>query len=318
MEPDFFKSTQGYRVQKTLRQSVSFQGVGLHSGLKAELKLHPAPANHGIIFERTDLNPKIKIPAHFKSVISTALATSLGFKNSPELRVSTVEHLMATLYSLGITNVIAEINGPEVPILDGSAGLFIQKILEAGITLQPYSNKILQILKPIKVYNNGTVCELLPRENLRLTTSVDFSHPSIGLQTFALDLTPESFRREVSEARTFGFQSDLDKLRAQNLALGASIENVLAFSENSILNPEGLRFSDECVRHKLLDAIGDLALCGCWIQGELVSFRGGHSIHLTLLQSLETQPTHWRIIRPEPIRTPFNSLHKRQQRDMAI
>lgn len=318
MELAFFKSAEGYRVQKTIRHTISFEGVGLHSGVLARLRLHPAPANQGILFERTDLANKVKIPANFKSVISTALATSLGVKDQPQLRVSTVEHLMAALYALGITNITAEINGPEVPILDGSAAIFIREILAAGVELQPFTQKTLQILKPIKVYRDGTICELLPRENLRLTTSVDFPHPSIGLQTFALDLTPEAFINNVAEARTFGFQSDLDKLRSKNLALGASIDNVLAFSETSILNPEGSRYPDECVRHKLLDAIGDLALCGCWIQGELVSFRGGHSIHLMLLQSLESHPSHWKLLSSEPIRLGFNSKNKKPDRHLAF
>lgn len=307
MELNFSSSTEGYRVQKTISQPIIFEGVGLHSGIEATLKLYPAPTNHGIVFERIDLSPRIKIPAYFKSVIGTSMATSLGVATRPEYRISTVEHLMAALYALGITNLIAEINGPEIPILDGSATVFIKKILKAGIELQPFSHKILRILKPIKVYRDGTVCELLPRENLRLTTSVDFPHPAIGLQTFALDLTPETFKTDIAEARTFGFQADLEKLRSRNLAKGASLKNVLAFSSDGILNPEGSRFPDECVRHKLLDAIGDLALCGCWIEGELVSFRGGHSIHLTLLESLEKQPSHWKLVPAEPLRMGFKN-----------
>lgn len=310
MDVTFFKTTEGYRVQKTLGEAVIFEGIGLHSGVKAQLKLSPAPANQGIQFIRTDLASRVSIPAHFTSVVSTALATSLGNEIDSNARVSTVEHLMAALYALGITNVTAEINGPEIPILDGSASVFVREILKTGIELQPYTHKTLRILKPIKVYRDGTICELLPRNNLRLTTSVDFSHPSIGLQTFALDLTPDTFTNQVADARTFGFQSDLDKLRSKNLALGASIENVLAFSNSSILNPEGARYPDECVRHKLLDAIGDLALCGCWIQGELVSFRGGHSIHLMLLQALEKHPNHWQLIQSEPLRNNFSMKRK--------
>jgi len=305
-----FNTSEGYRVQKTISEVVSFEGIGLHSGIKAKLKLRPASVNQGIVFIRTDLAERTAIPAYFTSVVSTALATSIGSKEDPNNRVSTVEHLMAALYALGITNVTAEINGPEIPILDGSASEFIKGILKVGIELQPFTHKTLRILKPIKVYRDGTVCELLPRNNLRLTTSVDFPHPSIGLQTFALDLTPDTFIQQVSKARTFGFQSDLEKLRAKNLALGASIENVLAFSETDILNPEGSRYPDECVRHKLLDAIGDLALCGCWIQGELVSFRGGHSIHLMLLQALDNHPNHWELLPSEPLRKPYLSRQK--------
>ncbi|MFM8313517.1 MAG: UDP-3-O-acyl-N-acetylglucosamine deacetylase [Deltaproteobacteria bacterium] len=313
MEASFFSNVESYRVQKTLSKTVVFKGIGLHSGVKAELKLNPAPENHGITFERTDLKYACFIPAHFSSVVGTSLATTLGLKDAPEYRISTVEHLMAALYALGITNLKIELRGPEIPILDGSASIFIRDILRAGLELQPYSHKILKVLKPIKVYREGTICELLPRENLRLTTSVDFPHPAIGLQTFALDLTPKSFHTEVAEARTFGFQADLTKLQSRNLALGASVENVLAFSEDSILNPEGARFPDECVRHKLLDALGDLALCGCWIEGELVSFRGGHSIHLTLLQSLEAHRTHWKLLPAEPLKISLKSRFTQQQ-----
>lgn len=314
MDSKFFSTIEGYRIQKTLSVPVSFKGVGLHSGVSSDLKLIPAPVNHGILFERIDLPRKHLIPAHFKSVVSTSLATSIGFKEDPAYRVSTVEHLMAALYALGITNLKIELKGPEIPILDGSATIFIRDILHSGIELQPFSHQKLEVVKPIKVYREGTVCELLPRESLRLTTSVDFPHPAIGLQTFALDLTPKSFNDEIAQARTFGFQSDLEKLRANNLALGASMENVLAFSETEIMNPEGPRFSDECVRHKLLDAIGDLALCGSWIAGELVSFRGGHSIHLTLLQSLKQHASHWKLIPAEPLKVSL----KRQIRQPVV
>lgn len=312
MDSNFFSTTAGYKVQKTISNRIKFKGIGLHSGTESELTLIPAPANYGIIFERTDLPKPCVIPAHFSSIVCTSLATTLGHVSNPSWKISTVEHLMAALYALGITNLKIDIKGSEIPILDGSASIFIKEILDTGLELQPYSHKVLKVTKPIKVYREGTVCELLPRENLRLTTSVDFPHPSIGLQTFALDLTPKSFHQDVAEARTFGFQSDLKRLQSNNLALGASIENVLAFSEDAIINPEGSRFPDECVRHKLLDAIGDLALCGCWIEGELVSFRGGHSIHLTLLQSLEKHPTHWKLIPAEPLRISFKHSSKKQ------
>ena len=206
------------------------------------------------------------------------------------------------------TNVRVEVSGPEIPILDGSAVDYIEGILNCGVELQNYSQPILKILKPIKVHHDGTICELLPRERLRLTTSVDFPHPIIGLQTYALELTPEAFYNEISRARTFGFQSDLEKLQARNLALGASLENVLAFSDSAVLNPEGARYAEECVRHKLLDAIGDLALCGCWIEGEMVSFRGGHSIHLTLLKTLKEFKSHWEYIPSEPL---HSDIHMR-------
>jgi UDP-3-O-[3-hydroxymyristoyl] N-acetylglucosamine deacetylase len=298
---DFFSGTEGYRVQKTLRKPCVFKGHGIHSGLPSTIQLIPCEPNTGTIFLKNEGKQSFKIPAHFDYVTSTSLATSLGLKGMPESRVSTVEHLLAALFALGINNVLVEVQGPEIPILDGSALPFIEGILDAGIELQDYSSKILRILKPIKVYEHGAICELLPRKQLRLTTSIDFNHPQIGAQTFAMDVTPRSFADQIGCARTFGFLSDLDRLKSKNLALGASLDNVLGFSEEGILNPEGMRFSDECVRHKWLDALGDLALCGSWVEGELVSFRGGHAIHLALLKALNNHKTHWELSKPESL-----------------
>jgi UDP-3-O-[3-hydroxymyristoyl] N-acetylglucosamine deacetylase len=292
---DYFSSTQSYRIQKSLRRVVRFEGIGLHTGLPVTLELHPAGTNHGIVFERTDLDRPVHLLAHFDAVVATSMATTLGLRDRPEAKVGTIEHLMAALYGLGITNVLARVDAPEIPILDGSANPFIEAILDAGIDFQPFSQPVLRVHKPVKVFRDGVICELLPRERLRLTTSVDFPHPSIGLQTFALEVTPGAFIEQVCAARTFGFLKDVERLRGNNLALGASVENVLAFSDDGVVNAEGARFPDECVRHKLLDAIGDLALMGCWIEGEMVSFRGGHSLHLSLLQALREHPTHWEI-----------------------
>ena len=169
------------------------------------------------------------------------------------------------------------------------------------VEIQPYSTQTLKIHKPIRVYQKGGACELLPRDRLRITASIDFPHPEIGAQTYAVELTPQIFKNSISKARTFGFYQDLEKLRALDLAKGASLQNVLAFSEDSLINPEGTRFQEECVRHKILDAIGDLALCGCWIEGELVSFKGGHSLHHALLDALSQHPSHWEILPAEPL-----------------
>lgn len=299
MTPEFFSSVSGYRIQKTLARSISFEGIALHCGLVTRIKLLPAPANSGIRFERIDLSPKAVIPARTNSVVCTALATTLGLKDRPEARVGTVEHLMAALYAMGISNLKIQVTGPEVPILDGSAGKYIDAILEAGLTFQPYTMPILRVLKPIKVYQSGAICELLPRNRLRVTTSVDFAHPEIGLQTYAVELTPGVFRDEICSARTFGFISDVEALKKRNLAQGASLENVLAFTEYGILNAEGMRYPDECVRHKTLDALGDLALSGCWLEAEMVSFRGGHSTHLQLLNALQASADHWKHIPAE-------------------
>lgn len=297
----FFDSPSVYLVQKTLKNEVTFSGVGLHTGVSSHIRLIPAAPNHGIVFEKRCSGKKVRVVAHYDAVVATELATSLGLQDVPNARIGTVEHLLSVLFALGIQNLLIEIEGPEIPILDGSGQPFLQSILDKGIQFQPYSTPILRVLKPIKIYQGGAICELLPRQSLRLTTSVDFPHPSIGLQTYAIDLTPQTYIEEIVQARTFGFSKDLDRLREANLALGASLENVLAFSETAVLNPDGLRYPDECVRHKLLDAIGDLALCGCWIQGELVSFRGGHSIHLSLLKTIREKPSHWEILPAEPM-----------------
>lgn len=301
MTHNLFSSSESYRIQKTLRAPLKFSGVGLHSGAHCEMKLLPAEANHGIAFIRTDLKNRPKVYAHYDAVVATSMATTLGYTDEEDVRVRTVEHLLSALFAIGITNLLVELSGPEIPILDGSAYVFLEAIWETGLEIQPYSNCEIRVIKPIKVYENGAVCELLPREQLRLTTSVDFTHPSIGLQTFAIELTPQSFRDQIANARTFGFQKDLKKLKDRNLALGASLENVLAFSDTGVLNPDGMRYSDECVRHKLLDAIGDLALCGAWLCAEMVSYRGGHSIHLALLKALKQHKGHWEFIPAERI-----------------
>lgn len=299
----YLTSPDGYRIQKTLRAPARLSGVGLHSGITTSLTLHPAGVDHGIVFLRKAGKKLVHIPAHYDSVVATQLATSLGMSEAPDVRVGTVEHLMAALYGMGITNLLIELSGPEIPILDGSAFPFLEAILDAGVEFQHYTTKTLKILKPIKVFEGGAVCELLPRERLRLTTSIEFPHPSIGVQTYAVELTPYVFQAEISTARTFGFLKDVDKLKRHQLALGASLKNVLAFSETDVANPEGMRYPDECVRHKLLDALGDLALCGCWIQGELVSYRGGHSMHLLLLKTLKESRHHWELLPSEPTRT---------------
>jgi UDP-3-O-[3-hydroxymyristoyl] N-acetylglucosamine deacetylase len=314
MNPNFLSSADSYRVQKTLQAPLSFRGIGLHTGKKTAIRCHPAPANHGIIFLKTNLKSPVRIPAHFDAVIGTQMATTLGLSDNHDVCIHTVEHLLAALFALGVTNTLIEIDGSEIPILDGSAAPFIEAIRETGLVLQTYSAPILRILKPVKVYQKGTICELLPRDRLRLTTSIDFAHPSIGPQTFALELTPKAFEEEVCNARTFGFYSDVERLRKNNLALGADLSNVLAFSEDGVVNKEGMRFTDECVRHKLLDAVGDLALCGAWIEGELVSFRGGHHIHYKLLKALSQFPNHWELIKASPLVNPVitNSAMKDQ------
>ncbi len=298
-KPDYFSGHESYRVQKTLKSPLTFKGVGLHSGVSSKVVLQPAEANSGIVFIKKAERKTFKIPAQYEYVAATSLATTLGLPQVHGTKISTVEHLLAGLFALGITNLSIEVQGPEIPILDGSSLPFVEGILDSGIQLQNFSSRTLRILKPVKVYAHGAICELLPRENLRLTTSIDFNHPKIGTQTFAMDLTPRMFAENIGSARTFGFLSDLEKLKSRSLALGASLDNVLGFSDKGVLNPEGMRFEDECVRHKWLDALGDLSLCGSWVEGELVSFRGGHAIHFALLKALQNHPSHWELLSAE-------------------
>lgn len=297
---DYF--TKSYHIQKTIKKVFSFEGIGLHTGTPCAITVVPSPPNHGIVFEK---DSGIRIFAHYNSVVSTTMATSLGDKNDTSSFIGTVEHLLAAFYALGITNAKILVSGPEIPIIDGSAEPFLNKILGSGIVIQPFSAPILKILKPIKIYTNNSICELLPRKSLRLTVSIDFAHSAIGPQTYAVDLDPENFKTEIAPARTFGFLNEREQLWEKGLALGASTENVLVYSESGIINQGKMRFSDECVRHKLLDAIGDLSLCGAFIEGELVSFRGGHSIHLALLRSLSDYRSNWMMIPAQPLGVPY-------------
>jgi len=297
----FSTSIDPYRIQKTLKSPVTFRGQGLHTGKPSEVKLIPAPPNSGIVFRKRINNKNISIPAHYQNVLSTCLATSLGLKEFPDSIISTVEHLLAALFGVGISNLEIWVNGPEIPILDGSALPFVEAVLECGLTPQSHTTKTLKILKPIKIYEKGAICELLPRKNLRLTTSIQFKHPMIGDQTFSMDLTPQNFHQMVGPARTFGFLAEVEHLRSSGLAQGASLENVLGFSPTGVINSEGMRFPDECVRHKWLDALGDLSLCGSFVEGELVSFRGGHAIHRSLLNALKKHKDHWQLIPSEQL-----------------
>ncbi len=290
-----------YYIQKTINKPISFKGTGLHTGEICEVSIIPSPPNHGIIFVKDN---KTRIFAHYDSVISTTMATSLGYKNDPSSTIATVEHILAALYASGVTNAEIRVFGPEIPILDGSSFPFLTAIFDSGLVIQPFSVSVIKIIKPIKIYQKNSICELLPRKNFRLTVSIDFPHPAVGPQTYAVDLDPKSFAEQIAAARTFGFLAEREKLWEKGLALGASLENVLAYSTNGIINPEGARFSDECVRHKLLDAIGDLSLSGSFIEGELVSFRGGHSVHLALLKSLLYYKSNWIVVPPQPLGVP--------------
>ena len=249
--------------QTTLRSHATVAGIGVHSGSPVTLTLHPAESNTGIVFVRCGLGSQRdrEIAADFRCVTATEFATVLGDRNGPA--ISTTEHVLAALHGLGVDNAVVEVDGPEVPIMDGSAQAFVDAIDQAGIVTQSASRRYIKVLKPVRVGKNGCFGELLPHaRGLRVETEIEFDHPMIGRQTFAIEVEPASFRRELARARTFGFMRDVAKLWSAGYALGASFENTVVVAENRVLNADGVRFPDEFVRHKAVDAIGDLALAG--------------------------------------------------------
>jgi len=289
--------------QTTLRAAVTLVGIGVHSGDEVKMILHPAEANHGIAFLRTGLPGGLDrlIDARHLAVTATELCTVIGDRESGA--VATIEHLMAALTGLGIDNVLVEIDGPEVPILDGSSAPFIDAIDQVGIVAQSAARRYLKVLKPVRVTQGKAFAELFPNERaFRLDVEIDFPTPVIGRQRKAVDLSPSVFRREISRARTFGFMRDVEKLWTAGFALGASLENTVAIGDDGIMNPEGLRYSDEFVRHKLLDAVGDLSLAGMPLLGTYRSYCGGHRLNFSVLEALFSSRSNYTIVDAVPRR----------------
>ncbi len=288
--------------QTTLRSQATVTGVGVHSGAVVQLTLGPAPVDAGFVFVRVAPDgTEREVRATAKSVTATAFATVLGDREGP--LVSTAEHVLAALRGMGVDNATIEVDGPEVPIMDGSAAAFVAAIDQAGVVEQAAPRRFLQVLKPIQVKMGESVAELRPCANgFRADVEIDFANPVIGKQNFSLDLNPESFRREVSRARTFGCMSDVAKLLEAGFARGASFENSLVFDETCLLNAEGLRFANECARHKVLDVIGDLALAGLPLLGAYRSVRGGHKLNHAVLTALLADRSAWRVVEGERVR----------------
>jgi UDP-3-O-[3-hydroxymyristoyl] N-acetylglucosamine deacetylase len=286
--------------QTTLRDAVQLDGIGVHSGAAVSVTLHPAEAGSGISFLRSDQD-HAEIPAVFRNVSSADLSTVIG---KPERGgVATVEHLMAALAGLGVDNCLVEVDGPEMPILDGSAAPFVAAIDQVGIETLEANRPVVKVLKSVVLETERGVVELHPHDRgLRLEVEIDFDNAMIGRQLFRMDLDAGAFRREVARARTFGFMQDVSRLWAVNKALGASLENTVVVGDDRILNPEGLRFRDEFVRHKLLDAVGDLSLAGAPLIGRFRSYRGGHRMNVKLLEALFADPSAYAIVDQAPRR----------------
>jgi UDP-3-O-[3-hydroxymyristoyl] N-acetylglucosamine deacetylase len=280
--------------QTTLGDHAALFGVGVHSGLPVTLTLHPADAGSGIRFIRTGIEGRQdrEIPADLAAVTATEFATVLGDESGP--LVSTAEHVLAALSGLGVDNALVEIDGPETPILDGSAAPYVAAIDRVGLETLDRARRYIRVLKPVGVAVGEAYGEIGPNpRGFRIEAEVEFDHPLIGRQAMAVDVKPETFRREVARARTFGFMRDVATLWNAGFALGASLENTLVVTENRILNPEGMRFPDEFVRHKVLDAVGDLALAGGALLGTYRSVRGGHKLNHAVLCALMADASAW-------------------------
>jgi len=282
------------RFQRTIKNEISFEGIGLHTGRYARVTLKPAPRDAGITFIRTDRDVVIK--AHVGSVIDTAFATTIGHNG---VKIRTIEHVMAAMAGLGIDNVNIEINGPEIPILDGSATEIIGVVLKAGIAKQGKKRPYLRIRRPIMFDDGHSMVAALPYDGRRITYSIFFSQYGFGEQRLSMDITEETFAAEIAPARTFGFLKDIEYLRTNGYAKGGSLDNAIIFGEEGVMNTSGLRFSDEFVRHKVLDSIGDFAILGFPIYGHIVASKSGHASNIKFLKKLLSHPDAWDIIMEE-------------------
>lgn len=281
--------------QTTIAQEVVLAGKGVHGGSPVAITLHPAEADAGIRFIVTNGHDTVaEFPADFRSVTNATLCTVLSSPNGAS--VATVEHLLAALRGLCIDNVYIEIDSAEVPIMDGSAAPFVDAIDEVGIRELDAPRKFIKVLKPIRVEDGGCWGELIPHAGFHLDVEIEFDTPLIGRQRLSVELNPGVFRAELSRARTFGFMADVEKLWASGRALGASLENTVAIGDNRVINPEGLRYPNEFVRHKTLDAVGDLALSGAPLLAAYRSKRGGHRLNTLMLKSLFADPTAWTLV----------------------
>lgn len=281
--------------QRTLKNTIRATGVGLHSGEKVYLTLRPAPVETGIVFRRTDLDPVVEIRACAENVGETMLSTTLV---KDGVRVATIEHLLSAMAGLGIDNCFVELSAAEVPIMDGSAGPFVFLLQSAGIAEQGAAKRFIRIKREVTLEEGDKKATFLPFEGFKVSFGIDFDHPVFKgrAQTTTVDFSSTSFVKEVSRARTFGFMRDIEKLRAMNLALGGSVDNAIVVDDYKILNEDGLRYDDEFVKHKVLDAIGDLYLLGNSLIGEFRGVKSGHDLNNKLLRKLRAEEDAWEVV----------------------
>lgn len=281
--------------QRTLRNAIRATGIGLHTGEKVYLNLKPAPVDTGIVFRRVDLDPVVEIPARAGNVGETQLSTTLV---KDGVKVSTVEHLLSAMAGLGIDNAYVELNASEVPIMDGSAGPFVFLIQSAGIEEQSAPKQFIRILKEVTVQDGDKVAKFLPFEGFKVSFRIEFDHPVFRGRTVdaEIDFSSTSFVKEISRARTFGFMHEIEYLRSKGLARGGSVNNAIVVDEYRILNEDGLRYEDEFVKHKVLDAIGDLYLLGNSLIGEFKAYKSGHALNNALLRKLIAETDAWEVV----------------------
>lgn len=281
--------------QRTLKNIIRATGIGLHSGEKVYLTLRPAAVDTGIVFRRMDLDPMVEIPALAKNVGETTMSTTLV---KDGVKVDTVEHLLSAMAGLGIDNAYVELSASEVPIMDGSAGPFVFLIQSAGLEEQDKPKQFIRILREVMVEDGEKRATFVPFEGFKVGFEIDFDHPVFAgrTQTACVDFSSTSFVKEVSRARTFGFIRDIEFLRTHNLALGGSVDNAIVVDEDSVLNEDGLRYEDEFVKHKILDAIGDLYLLGKSLIGEFRGYKSGHALNNLLIRTLLEQPDAWEVV----------------------
>jgi len=278
--------------QRTLKNTIRATGVGLHSGDKVYMTLRPAPVNHGIVFRRVDLEPVVEVPADAGLVTETTLCTGLTCNGA---KIQTVEHLMSAMAGLGIDNAIVELSSAELPIMDGSAGPFVFLLQSAGILEQDAAKRFIRIKSPVEVRDGDKIARFTPYDGYKLGFTIEFDHPMIpARQSRAeLEFSTAAYIKEISRARTFGFMRDLEYMRERNLGLGGSMDNAIVLDEFRVLNDDGLRYTDEFVRHKILDAVGDLYLAGGPILGAYEGFKSGHALNNKLVRALLAQQEAW-------------------------
>jgi UDP-3-O-[3-hydroxymyristoyl] N-acetylglucosamine deacetylase len=285
------------RYQKTIKKEVAVAGIGLHCGQEVSMTIKPAREGSGIIFARTDIPSVPEIPARIDHVVDCHFATTIG---NGQCRISTIEHLMAAFAGMGIDNARVELNGPEVPALDGSASAYVMLFQEAGLKVQNSARRYIEILEEVSFRDGDKKVTLSPCRSFHVDFTIDFEHPAIRAQRFRGKIDSRTFTKSIARARTFGFLKEVDMLHKNGLALGASLDNAVVIGAEAVINSEGLRFSDEFVRHKVLDLIGDFYLLGAPLKARVKAVKSGHELHCNIMKFLAESPSAWRLTGSEP------------------